>query len=168
MAYQLSASQLSSYRKEGHFSAKDLFSENDISIILDSKEGMNTFQEDPNLKKVITKRGLGKLFFEITEKSLHRLVQTRTVSANQEILLQNISIEPIYIALFFNYDDHLITFFNQTHSHMTNSEGLLLVYGDPRARYVKKDHDINSAYLLNKGYANGDKLPSEEYPLLRK
>ena len=166
MGYEISASQLTEIAKEGFTVFKDFITEEEASILKNSSPVRDSFQQCSLTKKIVLKRDLGKLLFEIIGKRPIRLVMSKKTAPMESIYLKDISIEEIYIGIFFSFEDFTATFFKKDLEMEMPSSGFLALYGDARARYMQKEEDKDKHYLLNKGFASGDKLDSERFPLI--
>jgi hypothetical protein len=168
MGYEISASQLTELVKEGFVVFKDFITKNDMEILENSKVERDSFQKCPLTKKILLNRDLGKLIFEIIGKRPIRLVMSKKIFSMDSIFIKNISIEEIYIGVFFSFEDLTATFFLPFVEMEMPCSGFLALYGDSRARYIQKEEDIEKHYLLSKGFASGDKLDSARFPLIFK
>ena len=167
MSYELSAASLSEMRKTGLVSFADFITENDVQILRHSDGERDSFQKCPLTKKIFIHRSLGKLLFELTEERPIRLVMTKKVAASETLIANDISIEEIYVGMYLSFEDFSVTFFTSELEEIP-AEGIVAYYGSARARYLMKEKDNDSSYLLTKGYASGDKLKDKEYPFVFK
>jgi hypothetical protein len=168
MRYEIQAGQVSEIKRNGNVLFLDFIDETGIQILSHNAATMNSFQICPLTKKILSNRALGQLLFEIVEERPIKLVMSKKVSKDESISINDISIETIFIAIFFPFDGSPTMFFTDLYSPVFETEGLVAFYGDARARYIPKDNDIDSRYLLKKGYAGGDKLSAIDYPLVFK
>ena len=168
MGYEISASQLTEITKTGAVAFSSFLSEKEIQILKHSNGVRDSFLRCPLTKKIFIHRDLGKLLFEIIEKRPIRLVMTKKVSEKESFDLSKISIEEIYIAIYFSFNNTETIFFTKDYIPIFEEEGIIAIYGDARARYVKKEEDLDNAYLLKNGYSSGDKLIISQYPFIFK
>ena len=168
MRYEISASQLSEIAKNGVVWFTNVITESELAILKHHAGTRDSFQICPLTKKILTSRSLGSLLFEIIEKRPIRLVMSKKMHPNESLDFDHISIDTIYLGIFFPFDGDASLFFNKNFVPEFETEGLVVLYGDARARYVRKDQDPEVSYLLKKGYASGDKLSDKEYPLVFK
>ena len=168
MGYEISASQLTEITKYGIGTFVDFFTEQEAQILKHGDGKRDSFQRCPLTKKIVTSRDLGKLLFEITNKRPIRLVMTTKVSAGEIFYAKDISIEEIYLCIYYSFEDLTAQFFLSDYEIEFPDNGFVALYGDARARYMQKDFDDNRQFLLNQGYSSGDKLKTESYPFVFK
>ena len=168
MRYEIQASQLSEIKKTGKVAFVDFINETQRQILAHNAEKRDSFQFCPLTKKILVNRALGDLLYEIIEQRPIKLIYSKKVGKNESFSIANVSIETIYIGIFFPFDDSPVIFFTEKYDTEFDTDGLVALYGDARARYLQKEQDSESSYLLKKGYANGDRLNSSEYPLVFK
>ena len=168
MGYELSASSLSAFQKTGIVEFLEFASEEQIQILSHSAGTRDSFQTCPLTRKILTHRDLGTLLNEIIQKRPIKLIMSKKLSQDEIFTPLDISIESVYIALFFPFDGSSTHFLMPEIEFEAPSEGLMVVYGDARARFVPKKNDPETGYFINKGYAGGDRLKSAEYPFVFK
>ncbi|MCH9624790.1 MAG: hypothetical protein S4CHLAM27_12270 [Chlamydiia bacterium] len=113
-------------------------------------------------------RELGNLLFEMIKKRPIRLVHSKKLSKHTFFSLEDISIDEVYLGMFLSYTDRTVQFFTKDYIPEFETDGMVVVYGEARARYIQKAEDIDGSYLLKQGYASGDKLATKDYPLVYK
>ncbi|MCH9622124.1 MAG: hypothetical protein S4CHLAM20_15590 [Chlamydiia bacterium] len=168
MTYEISASLLIEIKKTGKVVFADFITETQIQILSHHADERDSFQICPLTKKILANRALGKLIYEIIEEKPIKLVMSKKVHKGEVFSIKDISIETVYIGVFFPFDGSGTMFFMPDHLPDFETDGLVALYGDARARYMQKEHDPDMGYLITKGYAGGDKLKSSEYPLIYK
>ena len=168
MGYEISAKDLSEITKTGKVTFADFLSEREATILSHSGDKRDSFQTCPLSKKILTKKALGTLLFEILEKRPIRLVYSKNVTGETTFPLERLSIEEVYLGMFLSYKDHSVTFYTKEATPDLEGPGMLVFFGDARARFLLKEEDSERSYLLKKGYASGDKLETKDYPLVFK
>jgi hypothetical protein len=168
MSYEISASQVSELKKTGRVQFVDFITETEVAILKHPKKERDSFQECPLSKKILSNHDLGKLLYELLHKRPIRLVMSKKIKANDRCDLLHISIDEVYLGMFLSFEDKSVLFFTKEFIPHFESEGILAVYGEARARYIKKEEDPESVYLLKQGYASGDKLLTSKFPFVYK
>ena len=168
MGYEISASQLTELKKIGSVVFADFITETESSILNHSSGKRDSFKNCPLTKKILVNRNLGNLLFEIITKRPIRLVFSKKVKQGEFFSITDVSIDEIYLGMFLSYTDKTVLFFTKDYVPEFESDGMVVLYGDARARYIQKDEDSDGSYLLKQGYASGDKLKSSSYPLVYK
>ena len=168
MGYEISASQFTEIKKTGKVSFASFLSEEKIQILKHSSGVRDSFLRCPLTKKIFINRDLGKLLFEITEKRPIRLVMSRKVNEKESFDLSKISIEKIYIGIYFSFENTETIFFTKDYIPTFEEEGIVAIYGDVRARYIQKKGDLDTGYFIRNGYSSGDKLNISQYPFIFK
>ncbi|MCH9811476.1 hypothetical protein K0U07_01785 [bacterium] len=168
MGYEISAKDLTEITKTGTVTFAEFLSEEEVAILKHSGNTRDSFQNCPLTKKILTKRDLGKLLFEILEKKPIRLVFSKNISPPATFPLEDLSIDEVFIGMFLSYEDGSVTFFTKEATPELTDAGMMVVYGNARARFLPKEADKESSFLLKKGYASGDKLETKDYPLIFK
>ncbi len=168
MGYEISASQVSEFTKTGKVQFIDFITENQVSILKHAQGDRDSFQKCPLSKKILVNHDLGKLLFEILLKRPIRLVMSKKVKAGDICDLEKISIDTVYLGMFLAFDDKSVLFFNKEFTPKFECEGIVAIYGEARARYIKKEEDPDNVYLLKQGYASGDKLLATKFPFVYK
>lgn len=168
MGYEISASQVSELTKTGRVQFVDFITDEDVSILIHSQGTRDSFQKCPLSKKILVNRSLGKLLFDILLKRPIRLVMSKKVEAGDRCDLTTISIDEVFIGMFLSFEDKSVVFFNKDFIPEFESAGMIAIYGEARARFIKKDEDPESVYLLKQGYASGDKLDTAKFPFVYK
>lgn len=168
MGYEISAKDLSEFTKTGQVSFVDFITSDQIQILKHGQSVRDSFLHCPLTKKIFTKRDLGKLLFEMIEKKPIRLVFSKKITKQQTLILEDIAIDEIYIGMFLSFKDGSVLFYNKDVEPEFEDDGIVVAFGEARARYLPKEEDKENSYLLKMGYAAGDKLKTKDFPLVYK
>jgi len=168
MGYELPASSLSEIKKNGKVEFLEFVSEEQIQILSHHADRRDSFQSCPLTKKILTARDLGKLLNEIVQERPIKLIYSNKLLQGREFNASVIPVETVFIGIFFPFDGSPTLFFMPEVTFEAPANGLVVLYGDARARFVPKDEDPDAGYFIKKGYAGGDKLKATEYPLVFK
>jgi hypothetical protein len=168
MGYEISSGQLTELTKTGTVTFADFITEMEGQILSHSPGTIDSFQKCPLTKKIFVNRGIGNLLFEMIKKRPIRLVHSKKLAKNTFFSLEDVSIDQVYLGMFLSYTDRTVEFFTKDYVPEFETDGIVVVYGEARARYIQKDEDVDGSYLLKQGYASGDKLATKDYPFVYK
>ena len=64
---------------------------------------------------------------------------SKKVEAGDRCDLTTISIDEVFIGMFLSFEDKSVVFFNKDFIPEFESAGMIAIYGEARARFIKKD-----------------------------
>ena len=164
MKYDITAKQLVYFRTHGELSFEEFLDDTTHSSLSSFKEGVSPSVESAACKKFALSRSVGELIHLITEKKPIRFLFDRVVHEDS-FSIEEINIQGILLIIRIPLNTNEVTFLKPEPVIEIESPSWLLVYTIADAVYIYSENDTVS-WLKEMGYSYGDRLKSEDFPLI--
>ncbi len=163
MRYEVTQSQTAFYDKNKSILFEDFFPLSVTDVIETFSSGYDLWRKHPEIKKMAYNQDLGTILFQLTHYRPIRLLFDRIVE-NEMINLNETSFQGAIAGVIVSGSS--ITIFSAEIPFTVTEKALLLAYGELKSVFAFRENDLYAAKLKKQGYAYGDALNSDDYPLI--
>ncbi len=158
MRYEVSQAQVFYFEAN-----KTILFEDAYPNIIYPNRGYDLWRTDPEIKKIVCNKEFGAIIFQLTKVRPIRLLFDRVVERETVDLMKS-SFQGILIGALIRPDS--LTFFSPETPFIVEERALLVVYGTLDSVFTYKKGDPFAKNTQNQGYTYGDRLKSDDYPLI--
>ena len=163
MRYEVTQSQIQYFETHDTILFEDFFSKEESALFQKFSFGYDLWRTHPEIKKMSCNKELGEIIFQLTSIKPVRLLFDRIVET-ETIDLTSSSFQGILASVLVS--SHGIEIFSNKIPIHAKERSLLIVYGTIDAVFKFVEHDPFATFIKKQGYAYGDPLKSDDYPLI--
>ena len=166
MKIEITQAQKQVYKEEGLVAFDNLIPTNLLTHISDVDIGFNQFETDPQVLKLLTTKSIGDMLFQISSERPIRLLYCEVLEKGQ-LNFSQYPIQGHFAAVVIPCSENVTTVFASNTDLLIEDKCLVALYGISASLVIKSQEGKHlQKHLQNKGYNFGDRLHSNDSPLV--
>lgn len=166
MDIELSQDQKQKYQDEGLVAVEELIPENLFAHLQELKTGINQFQKDPVVLRLLTHRHIGQLLHQLTGERPIRLILSEVINEGH-IDYRRTPFQGLLTCMVIPFSNNLASFFAVNTDYIVEEKSIVAVYGinDTMLIHADKRAELLKLYKEN-GYNINERLKSNDAPFV--
>ena len=165
---ELSEGQHRHFIEEGIIEFEWALPEKLKTIISNEPHKRDLFRKSKELLQFLSHKNFGRFVSQLIKVRPYRLVMDASILSSEELDISKLSFQGAALGIIFSLEKDTVTFFEPDITPPIKPSDFLVVIGENNTLYVPHEEDANRNYLKKLGYAVGDKLKNEDFPIIYK